>query len=180
MKKVSIAALLAVFCLSTMNAQEVKFGVKAGVNFAQINAEFEGLGSGNSDSRTGFYIGGLADIEISEKFHLQPELLFSSEGGDTIPYNYLNLPIIAKYYVVEGFNIQAGPQFGYLLNVDGEGDLEGANRLTFGLDFGLGYDISEKFFAEVRYDLGLSNLVDESSINAKQNAIQLGIGYRFK
>lgn len=179
MKKLCIVALLAVFSFTSVNAQGAKFGVKAGVNFAQLSIDAGDFGSANSDSKTGFYIGGVADIEISEKFHVQPELLFSSEGGDTVPFNYLNVPIIVKYYVAEGFNVQAGPQLGYFLSADGETDLEGANRVVFSFDFGVGYDITEEFFAVARYDLGLSSLVDDNSIDTKQNTFQLGIGYRF-
>ncbi|MCB0459502.1 MAG: PorT family protein [Flavobacteriaceae bacterium] len=179
MKKLFVFAVLTVISFTALNAQNTRFGIKAGVNFSQISVDANEFGSANSDSRTGFFVGGVADIEVSEKFHVQPELLFSSEGGDNVPYNYINVPIIAKYYVAEGFNIQAGPQLGYLVSVDGETDLEGANRLGFSLDMGIGYDINENFFAVVRYDLGLSNLIDDSSIDAKQNSFQIGVGYRF-
>jgi len=179
MKKLCIVAILAIFSFTSMNAQGAKFGIKAGVNFAQLHAEIDGFGSETSDSKTGFFVGGVADIEISEKFHIQPELLYSSEGGEDVPFDYINVPVIAKYYVAEGFNVQAGPQIGYLLSVDGDSDLEGANRITFGFDFGVGYDINENFFAIARYDLGLSNLIDDSSITTKQNTFQIGVGYRF-
>ena len=179
MKKLCLVAIIAIFSLVSGNAQSTQFGIKAGVNFSQLSADVSGLGSGNSDSRTGFFVGGVADIEVSEKFHVQPELLFSSEGGDDIPFNYINAPVIAKYYVAEGFNIQAGPQFGYLLSVDGETDLQGANRFVFSLDFGVGYDINDNFFAVARYDLGLTNLVDLPGIDAKQNTFQIGVGYKF-
>ena len=77
MKKLLLFAAVAVFGLSNVNAQEVKFGAKAGVNFATITGdETSGV-----DSRTAFHIGGVAEIVISEKFSFQPELLYSGQGA---------------------------------------------------------------------------------------------------
>jgi len=74
MKKLFLAAF-AVFAFTSMNAQEVKFGAKAGVNLATLGGDAEDV-----DGRTSFHVGGVAEIIISEKFSVQPELLFSSVG----------------------------------------------------------------------------------------------------
>jgi len=179
MKKLCLFAIVTIFSFDRVNAQDAKFGIKVGVNFSQLHVNTNDFGSGNSDSRTGFFIGGVATIEISEKFHFQPELLYSSEGGDNVAFDYINLPLMGKYYAADGFNLQFGPQLGYLLSVDGETDLEGANRLMLGLNFGVGYDINENFFTMARYDLGLSSLVDDSTIDSSQKSFQIGVGYRF-
>ncbi len=34
--------------------------------------------------------------------------------------NYINLPVLAKYYIFEDFSIEAGPQIGFLLNAEHE------------------------------------------------------------
>ena len=101
MKKLMLLAAVAVFGLSNVNAQEVKFGVKAGVNFASLTGDdADGL-----DGKTGFHVGGVAVIGISEKFAVQPELVYSSQGakdteeGVDVDYNldYINLPVLANY-----------------------------------------------------------------------------------
>ena len=120
MKKLLLFAAVAVFGLSNVNAQEVKFGAKAGVNFATITGdETSGV-----DSRTAFHIGGVAEIVISEKFSFQPELMYSGQGAKesyseegysedyTYKLDYLNVPLMAKFYVAEGFSLEAGPQIG--------------------------------------------------------------------
>jgi opacity protein-like surface antigen len=83
---------------------------------------------------------------------------------------------MAKYYVSEKFNIQAGPQFDFIAD-----DSDGANKFGVGLGFGVGYDISEKIFAATRYSLGLSNRIQDapSGISSKFNTFQIGVGYRF-
>ena len=73
MKRLLFAAV-AVFAFGFTNAQETKFGVKAGVDFASVKVEVMGV-SGTA-SETGFFVGGFANIGLSEKFSVQPELLY--------------------------------------------------------------------------------------------------------
>lgn len=131
MKKVLLITA-AVFAFGFSNAQEVKFGVKAGLNVSMLNGGDLSVNQ-NSDtkSKVGFHIGGLAEIKLNPKFSIQPELLYSQEGGNNTyftnfegtPYNFdqditlskINLPIIFKYYVVEGLSIEAGPQLDYIM-----------------------------------------------------------------
>jgi len=60
MKKLLLMAALAVFGLTTTNAQEVRFGAKAGANFASLNGD----DVDDIDGRTSFHVGGVANIEI--------------------------------------------------------------------------------------------------------------------
>ena len=129
MKKLLLTAVFAVLTIASINAQE--FGAKAGVNFASLN------GDEDFDGRTSFFVGGVVEFEISESFSLQPELLYSSQGAkssfseegfdieSTIKLDYLNIPIMAKYYVTEGFSIEAGPQIGFLLSAKAEYEADG-------------------------------------------------------
>lgn len=60
------------------------------------------------------------------------------------------------------------------------------NRLDFGLNIGSSYDVTEKFFVQARYNLGLTvfdkNSTAGSSTNSwdlKNSVIQISTGYRF-
>ncbi len=108
MKKLLLCAAVAVFAFTNVNAQEVKFGAKAGVNFASITGD----GTDDVKSRISFHVGGVAEIMISENFSVQPELLYTSIGakdeysesfaGETVEFkevyklDYISLPIMAK------------------------------------------------------------------------------------
>lgn len=215
MKKLLLAAV-AVFGLTVVNAQEVSFGGKAGVNFATVTGdETDGI-----ESRTAFHVGVVAEIMISDKFSFQPELLYSAQGAkdsysytDTvfgleesesaeikIKYDYLNIPLMAKYYVIDGLSIEAGPQIGFLLSSKSDGsytstlgaDVEYENYeenlkkvtsgIDFGVNFGLGYKMENGLNFGARYNLGLSNVNDfEGSDNFKnQNGVfQISVGYFF-
>ncbi|GGD29742.1 porin family protein [Flavobacterium orientale] len=176
MKKIMLS-ILAVVAFGTANAQDVTFGVKAGANFSNFTGDFD------TDGRTGFYIGGLADFAISEKFHVQPELLYSMEGGDTDGFdagvNYLRVPIMAKYYVAEGFSLQAGPSVAFKIGTVEEEFDEAVKSIDFGLGLGAGYELSGGLFFDLRYNLGLANISDIEGADAKNTNLQVGLGYRF-
>lgn len=209
MKKV-ILSVAALFAFGFVSAQDVKFGIKGGVNFATLTGDVE-----DTSMKVGFNVGGLVEIKVSEKFSVQPELLFSTQGAkeeysetsgadsykveNNLNLGYLNIPIMAKYYVIDKFSLEAGPQFGFLMSaksdytetqtiggvtstfseeVDVKDDM---NSVDFGINFGAGYDFTENISAGVRYNLGLSDITDEQEDNfeMKNSVIALSIGYKF-
>lgn len=171
MKKI-ILSILAVAAFGTANAQEIKFGVKAGANFSNFT------GDADLDGRTGFYVGGLVDIGISEKFHVQPELLYSMEGAKDAELDFVRIPIMAKFYLMEGLNIQAGPVLGF--KVGGEEFVDEATKsLDYGLGFGAAYELPIGVFFDARYNLGVANISDGDGFDLGTSAFQVGLGYRF-
>lgn len=170
MKKLLLLAAVAAFGLSNVNAQETTFGVTAG--FLNVSAKVEFGGDSASASESGFYVGGLVDIAISEEFHIQPELLYANVNEGSA----LMLPIIAKYYVAEGFNVQAGPQVTFSL----EETVDDFSSIDFGLGIGAGYDIDENFFVEARYTFQVNNsYTGNADIEARANYLNIGLGYKF-
>src|SRR5690606_22490540 len=157
MKKLLLVATLAFGFVATSAAQETTFGLKAGLNLSNAKFKVDGI-SASPDGRAGFYIGGLVDFGISEKFHIQPEVLYSSEGVDEGEISFVNIPVLAKYYVMEGLSIQAGPQLGILLDADG--GTEAFKKTNFGLNIGAGYELAGGIFFDARYTIGVSNIAD--------------------
>lgn len=169
--------------------------------------------------KVGFHIGGLAELKLSEKFALQPELLFSSQGFKSnyydlddrkVDYNvnlsYVNIPIMAKFFPIEGLSIEAGPQVGFLVSAKNElndynnEDLEPGESeidtkdlyksLDFGINIGASYEMESGLFFSARYNLGLSKVDDEDfygdvadfgifSFSRKNRVIQLSAGFMF-
>jgi hypothetical protein len=130
MKKVILTAA-AVFAFGFANAQDaksndqkVKFGAKAGLNLSMLNGE--------SGSEVGFHVGGVAEIKFNDKISLQPELMFSTEGGkyayngsiggtyytynQEIKLNKIILPVMFKYYVIPNLSVEVGPQLDYIVS----------------------------------------------------------------
>ncbi|WP_046757089.1 porin family protein [Kordia jejudonensis] len=183
MKK-CIATIIIIFaCIFTINAQNVKYGVKAGLNFSnleiKLSDDFEEDDSEDINGKTGFYFGGFVDISISEKFSIQPELLFSIEGGEDTGINFVNVPIMAKYYITSGLSLQAGPQIGFLVSAEDDAD-EFLKSTNFGLNAGLGFDLKETgIFFDARYNFGLSDIGDATGFEVNTKGFQIGVGYKF-
>ncbi len=205
MKKLMVMAAVAVFGFSQIQAQDgIQFGVKGGVNFAKITGD----DVENADGRTGIHFGGVAEIPVSEKFSVQPELLYSQQGlqedvvgGERkLKLDYLNVPVMAKFYVADGFAIEAGPQFGFNVNAKAEAQIEGAegNEISEiereledtveGFDFGFGGGVSYKMetglFFQARYIIGLTSIYEASDEGLFQDdlnnsVLSLSIGYMF-
>jgi hypothetical protein len=203
------------------NAQEsdrpLQFGVKAGINFADITGDDVDSFSG----RTSIHFGVYAEIPICESFSFQPELLYSAQGSEfedtftesdgeimyvyvakgKVKADYLNVPLMAKYYVTKGFSIEAGPQVGFLLSAkeeydftytegsitettSGEEDIKDSLKgIDFGLNFGLGYKLDNGLNFGARYNLGLLDINDDpdylGNSSYKNSVIQVSVGFMF-
>ena len=169
MKKVILAAILVVASLSSLKAQKIKYSATAGYHSLSLKVSAGGFGI--SASKSGFYVGVAGEFQVAEKFSIQPELQYANSDEST-----LVMPIMAKYYVSEKFNLQAGPQLDMFLNAPA-----GFSSLGLGLGFGGGYDFSDKMYVTTRYSLGLSNRAENAPAGAsiKFNTFQIGIGYKF-
>ena len=65
--------------MTDVNAQS-QFGVMAGFSNIQEKATPENFSASNGEA--GFFVGGVADFKISERFHIQPEVLYAN-ASDT-------------------------------------------------------------------------------------------------
>ena len=181
MKKVLFSAV-ALLAFGFANAQDskggstdMKFGVKAGYSSTNFTGDADG-----GDARGGFYIGGLVDFAVSEKFHVQPELMYSTEGAaDDLGVDYLRIPVMAKYYVAEGFSLQAGPEIAFKIAAEDDITDEFTKSMDFGLGFGAGYELASGLMFDARYNLGLSNISDVDGVDFGNAGFQIGLGYRF-
>ena len=171
MKKI-ILTVAAIFAFGVASAQDMKFGVKAGFTSSNFTGDVSGL-----DANGGFYVGGLVDFTISESFHVQPELLYSIEGAKDAKLNYLRIPIMAKYYVMEGLSLQAGPEIAF--KAGGDDIKDAVKSMDYGLGIGAGYELASGLMFDARYNLGLADISDDSTFEIKNTSFQIGLGYRF-
>ncbi len=192
MKKVVL--VLAVIAIGFAAEAQVKFGVKAGLNaynFSGDDADDE------FETKIGFNAGGLVNVPISDKFSFQPELLFSaegakiSEGDDRINYNlnYINIPLLAQFNSASGFYAEAGPQIGFLMSAKADSKIGGVSTdedikdqlhsTNFSFAIGAGYKLASGLGFGARYNLGISNIVDESESDLKVGGFQIGLSYTF-
>ncbi len=171
--------------LAIVTAQQTHFGIKAGVNLASVAID----NGDDYNSKVGLHIGGLAHIHISQHFALQPELIYSMQGGkddDTkLKLNYINIPLLAQYMTLDGFRLQTGPQIGFLTSAKSEtGDVEinvkdDLSSVDFSWTFGAGYLFPSGFGIDARYNHGISNISDNEVFEARNRVFQFGVFYQF-
>src|SRR5690554_6878275 len=132
MKKLILITGLFIFSTTLLHAQAdskaIQLGVKGGVNSTKITGD----DIDDVKSRTSFNVGLLAEIPITERFSLQPEVMYSGQGFDVkeidqdnifdtnenVEYqlDYIQVPILLKAYLVKGLSVEVGPQFGFKIH----------------------------------------------------------------
>ena len=178
----------AVYSQSSKRDEGIKLGFKSGLNVSNfMSSDIDE----DMTFRTSIHIGFLAEVIISDKASFQPELLYSGQGyvgEDTKKkFNYINVPLLLKYYVAENISIEAGPQVGFLINSiergnNGNTDFEDQNIVDFGVNIGLGYEFPSGIFFQGRYNLGLTNINgsdDSDKFSYSNSVFQISVGYMF-
>lgn len=160
MKKIILCAI-AIMAFGFANAQKARFGVKGGLNIATIG------GANDANALVGFQLGGFAEINVWKKLYIQPELLFSAQGAKfdgyygerdyTVNLNYINIPVVAKYYITKQFSVEAGPQLGFLVSSE---NIENEKSVDVGFNLGAGYNFTDNFSVGARYTIGLTSVYD--------------------
>lgn len=184
-------ALAAILFTTTVNAQHVNLGVKGGLNLYNLKNDNDV----KYDSKAGLHLGLLGHIHITKQFAIQPELVFSQQGakftsnGTETKYNmnYINVPVMFQYMFDNGFRLEAGPQVGFLMSAkaktnSNEVDFkDNLKTVDFALGVGVGYIFMPSGFGvDARYNFGLSNIYENSSVKSYNRGFQLGVFYQFK
>ncbi|WP_420577770.1 porin family protein [Ekhidna sp.] len=173
MKKTLLTLSLVLISAIAFSQASVSLGLKAGANFANTNID-------GAESITSYHGGAYGMFKFT-KIGIQPEILFSKQGSDGVDLNYVNVPVMLKFYLAAGLNLQAGPQFGILLNAEDDAGNDLKDTLK-GSDLsaaiGAGWDAPFGLNFTARYVLGLSDINDESGgTDVKNRMFQLSVGY---
>lgn len=202
MKKTLALLVMAVMTLAA-TAQKVQCGLKVGMNLSTESAiKVEDLKLDNNKFKTAVHAAFVVNIPISEKFEIEPSLMYSMQGykghvyklddivvddDENVSSHYLMLPIAAKMYVHKGLYVEVGPQFGYLLKKKGAianflDIVYTDNGLTKNFDFavfgGVGYKFNNGVFVEGRYSHGLTE-TSKLFKGAENRNIMASVGYLF-
>lgn len=178
MKKALILTATLLFLSIDSQAQSIKFGLKAGANYAN----FTGNEADGFDGLTSYHVGAVLELKVLENFAVQPELLYSSQGAkrdgfDDVKLDYVTVPVLAKFYLIsDRLSLEAGPQFSFLVNDNLEQTFK-KKDFDFAAVGGLGFNFTENIFAQARYVVGLTDTTKDAEI--KNSVIQLSLGYRF-
>jgi hypothetical protein len=180
MKKYIFIAIALLFLTTNTQAQLLKLGVKAGLNYAN----FSGTDI-QTDAITSYHAGLIAEIKLLDKFAIQPELLYTTQGASyKVGINeiknelgYIAIPVLAKIYLSKSFSLELGPQASFLLSEKNNFDVKDANTFDFAVDLGLGLKVTKSIFIQGRYVLGLTEV--STTTQSKNSVLQLSAGILF-
>lgn len=163
------------------------FGLKAGGNYSDFsNADFE------TEGMAGFHAGAIIAFDINEKFSVQEEFLFSTQGtklkggpsdGKDLKLSYVSVPIVLKYKTNFGLYVEAGPQIGILVSEDFKEitNNDFAEKIDGGVVGGIGYQFQNGLGIGARYYLGLTDVskIKATTINTdfQNNMAQVSLLY---
>lgn len=206
MKKIFLG--LAVAASSIAFGQQ--FGAKAGLNVSSMTKD--GTLS-DQKSKIGFNAGIFANFPVGSNFSIQPEVLYSQYGdkeertvdNSTVSWgrhlDYITIPVMAQYNIVDGLFVEFGPEFGFMVNdkfkvknetsnsTISESSLQAQypyNKFNFGLGIGGGYWFTENIGLNVRYVAGMTDATENVTVggqtfddNTKNNVFQAGLNFKF-
>ena len=193
MKKLMMIAAMMLIGIGAFAQNEVgQFTLKpmAGVNLATLT------GLEENKMRVGLVAGVEAEYGVAENFGVSLGALYSmqgtkwSEGDGTLTWklDYINIPILANYYVTKGLAIKAGIQPAFKASAKAkasagsnsiDGDLDGVSSFTLSVPLGASYEY-ESFVFDVRYNLGVTKVFKENGDKTPKNSvIMFTLGYKF-
>lgn len=129
---------------------------------------------------------------MSDLFALSAEVLYSGQGCATevegsskkafLNVSYINIPVLANFYLTEGLAIKAGIQPGIPLSTkvkfDGESvDSEDNAQFDLSIPVGISYDLKCGFLVDLRYNIGVTKM--HKDVKAQNSVFQLTVGWRF-
>ncbi|WP_019039425.1 porin family protein [Psychroflexus tropicus] len=207
-------SLITILCFTNSNAQQeyFEYGFKGGVNLSTFSGDVDS----SIESKASMNIGMYGLYKILPKLGIQAELLYSEQGftnefnefnpetGQDVEFDevlrmqYINLPILASYNVVEYLWIEGGIQVGYLVDAELErervttgetgqvnsetetiGSKENYKDLDVGLAGGLRYKLSPNFMLQARYTQSLNDISDPTPGDQFNSIWSFSVGYVF-
>lgn len=196
-KRLLLAGVLLVFLGSAASAQGFHYGLKASLLFSTIQGK--GL---KSNFTPGFQGGAFAEWDLSKKWGIQPELLFtqatvkkgddfssfyvsasSSTARDKLKLSYVTIPLLVRYSPIKELTFNLGAQYSYLFFADEnllKYNRDALKKSDIGAVAGVQVNVANvRFFG--RYVLGLTNVNDiDDRYKWKSQQIAIGMAVAFK
>ena len=205
-KILALSAVLALMAGAAHAQNKTTFGVRAGVNFQNINGkDVNGEKLDDNKIKTGFNVGVNAEIPLAQDFFVQPGVLFTTKGtkidngSDTkVNISYIEVPINFLYkadlgdgkllmgvgpYVAFGIGGKVKSKLGdhdieFEKEAAGLANLYTVKRLDAGGNLLFGYEFNNKFSAQLNAQLGLVNIAPDvkGATSQKQKGHNTGFG----
>ena len=198
MKKLFLIAVMAVISLSA-SAQKMRHDAGSitiqpmiGISNGYLRGEYTSGGTTvkfeNNEARTGLGIGAEAEYYTTTPWlSVSAAVLYQQQGWEmkssaTSKVDFINIPVLANFYVAKGFALKIGLQPGFVVKAEEDGvDVkDNCNTFNLSLPVGLSYEFKNGITLDLRGAAAITKL------NKKSDALKwyndggiLTIGYKF-
>ena len=188
MKKIISVLMVAVALMmaAPAQAQLIKFGVKGGMNFSELDFDKKSLGEVN-ESSTGFFIGPMAEFTLPIiGLGIDGALMYSQRGKDEAKQQGIEIPVNLKYTIglgsMFGIYLAAGPDFFFnFKDIDVE-NIE-AKKTQVAVNVGAGLKLLRKLQVGVTYQIPMGDSFEWKDagnvITAKNKTWQASLAFIF-
>ena len=149
-----------------------------GINVANIT-------DGNGDAKVGLAAGAELGYQLNESFAVTAGAIYSMQGakseGVKLNLDYINIPILANYYITKGLAVKAGIQPAFKVKSEAKADvvsvdMDGFKSFDLSIPVGLSYEVSD-FVIDARYNWGMTKVFE--GFDSKNTVFQFTVGYKF-
>ena len=180
MKKFLVMAamvLSSVGAFAQYSAGDITIQPKVGLNCASVTDDVDG------DYKAGFVGGVEAEYHINKLIGISAGLLYSTQGckwsnddhnSTTWSPGYLNIPVLANFYVAKGLAVKGGLQPGFMVAKD---DAKKVKTFDLSIPVGISYEFAN-ICLDARYNAGVTKVFDH--VDGNNSVFQLTLGYKFK
>lgn len=191
MKKMMMIAVMAIMCL-TANAQKMRHGAgkitiqpMIGFSVGTFRGEYtSGTITGN-EARVGLAIGAEAEYyTTTDWLSLSAALKYEQLGWEwknasTVKLDYIDIPLMANFYVAKGFALKVGLQPGFMVSDNVNGEFKSFN---LSIPVGLSYEFKNGITLDLRggYSLTRVDKFDGNDFKYYTDGGSLTIGYKFE
>ncbi|MGX8695253.1 MAG: porin family protein [Prevotella sp.] len=224
MKKYFLMAAVALMTAMSVNAQgrfepgtfsiQPRVGCTGATITNMPSVRIPGIGKIEHEATGGFFVGADAAYQVNNWFEVAAGVNWAQAGsgwkdtdlnvlGETmkvkdlkIGTSYINVPVTANVYILEGFALKTGVQFGFLTSAKIKGEFSAAgltekldesckddfNKFDLSIPVGLSYEFSNHIVLDARYNIGLTKVNKETDPDYKDGrnlSFVITIGYKF-
>ena len=196
MKKLMMIAVMAVCCL-TANAQKMRHDAGSitiqpmiGFSVGTWRGETSTTTSTSNDARVGLAIGAEGEYYTSTEWLSisagvkYEQLGWANKNHPDTKLDYINIPVMANFYVAKGFALKVGLQPGFLVNAkyDGTDIKDNCKTFNFAIPVGLSYEFKNGITLDLRGGYSFTRLDKNGGSDYKDycDGGSLTVGYKFE